>query len=135
METSLAPFKQVLRKLCMFKPLQSRESLLNHNCPRRCPGTTPHSNCHISQLIPPIQMFLNILELAHHKLYIAHGLTLVTPSLRGWEAFLTSTALTNTRITWASYHWCYKSWVSLQGPPCTHGVLGTPHGEVRNSFQ
>ena len=24
----------------------------------------------------------------------------------------------------------HKSWVSLPGPPCAHGVLGTPHGEV-----
>ena len=24
----------------------------------------------------------------------------------------------------------YKSWVSFRGPPCAHGVLGTPHEEV-----
>jgi hypothetical protein len=33
-------------------------------------------------------MFLSILELACHELRIAHGLTLVAPSLHGWEAFL-----------------------------------------------
>ena len=28
----------------------------------------------------------------------------------------------------------HKSWVSLRGPLCAHGVLGTPHGEVRNTY-
>ena len=28
----------------------------------------------------------------------------------------------------------HKSWVSLQGPPCADGVLGTPHGEVRDKI-
>src|ERR1700738_3181098 len=27
----------------------------------------------------------------------------------------------------------YKSRVSLRGPPCAHGVLSTPHGEVRDT--
>ena len=36
-----------------------------------------------------------------HELRIAHGLTLMPPSLRGWEAFPTPGALTHTRITWA----------------------------------
>jgi len=27
----------------------------------------------------------------------------------------------------------HKSRVSLRGPPCAHGVLGTPHGEVRDT--
>src|SRR6202048_4199486 len=27
----------------------------------------------------------------------------------------------------------HKSRVSLRGPPCAHGVSGTPHGEVRDS--
>jgi hypothetical protein len=45
---------------------------------------------------------LSILESSRHELRIAHGLTLMTPSLRGWEAFPTPGALTHTRITWAS---------------------------------
>jgi hypothetical protein len=44
---------------------------------------------------------LSILESSRHELRIAHGLTLMTPSLRGWEAFPTPGALTHTRITWA----------------------------------
>src|SRR5450631_3933704 len=28
----------------------------------------------------------------------------------------------------------HKSRVSLRGPPCAHGVSGTPHGEVRDTF-
>jgi hypothetical protein len=31
-----------------------------------------------------------------------------------------------------SYQWCHKSWVSLRGPPCAHGVAGTPYGEVHD---
>ena len=30
-----------------------------------------------------------------------------------------------------SHQWRHKSQVSLRGLPCTHGVLGSPHGEVR----
>ena len=48
-----------------------------------------------------IKVFLSILGSRHHKLLIAYGLTLVTPSLHGWEAFPTPRALTHTRITWA----------------------------------
>jgi hypothetical protein len=44
---------------------------------------------------------LSILESLRHELHIAHGLTLMTPSPRGWEAFPTPGALTRTRITWA----------------------------------
>jgi hypothetical protein len=44
---------------------------------------------------------LSILESSRHELRIVHGLTLMTPSPRGWEAFPTSVALTRTRITWA----------------------------------
>ena len=57
----------------------------------------------------------------------------MTPSLHGWEAFLMHGALTRTRITWTSHQQCHKSQVSLWGPPCTYGVLGIPHGEVRNN--
>ena len=32
-----------------------------------------------------------------------------------------------------SHQWRHKSRVSLQGPLCAHGVLGTPHGEMRNT--
>jgi hypothetical protein len=34
MDTSLAPFGQVLRKLCLFEALQSREPLPGHCCSR-----------------------------------------------------------------------------------------------------
>jgi hypothetical protein len=67
----------------------------------RCPGTSPNSNWHISKLTPPNEVFLSILESSRHELRIAHGITLMTPSPRGWEAFPTPGALTHTRITWA----------------------------------
>jgi hypothetical protein len=44
---------------------------------------------------------LSILESSCHELRITHGLTLMTPSPRGWEAFPTPRILTHTRITWA----------------------------------
>ena len=66
-----------------------------------CLQATPHLNCHISQLIPPIGEFLSILEFGRHRLYNAHGLTLVTPSLCGQKMFLTHMALIHIRITWA----------------------------------
>jgi hypothetical protein len=44
---------------------------------------------------------LSILESSRHELRIAHGLTRMTPSPCGWEAFPTLGAPTHTRITWA----------------------------------
>src|ERR1700737_401819 len=101
MNSSLASFGQVLRKLCLFEPLQSRESLPGTAVPGRCPGTAPHSNGHNSYLTPPLEVILSILESPRHELRIAYGLTLMPPSLCGWEAFPTPGALTHTRITWA----------------------------------
>src|SRR6202048_1018351 len=98
MDSSLAPFGQVSRKLCLFEPLQSRESLPGTAVPGRCPGTAPHSNGHNSYLTPPIEVISSILESPRHELRIAHGLSLMPPSLRGWEAFPTPAALTHTRI-------------------------------------
>ena len=60
-----------------------------------------YSNYHISKLTPLIEVFSSILEFSRHELGIAHGLTLMTLSLRGWEAFPMHGALTHTRIVWA----------------------------------
>ena len=32
-----------------------------------------------------------------------------------------------------SHQWYHKSQASLRGPPCAHGVAGTPQGEVRDN--
>ena len=42
-----------------------------------------------SSLTPPIGDFLSILGFRHHKLYNAHSLTLMIPSLYGLETFST----------------------------------------------
>ena len=34
-----------------------------------------------------------------------------------------------------SHQWCDKSRASLRSPPCAHGVVGTPQGEVRDNLQ
>ena len=34
-----------------------------------------------------------------------------------------------------SHQWRHKSRASLRGPPCAHGVAGTPQGEVRKTYQ
>ena len=101
MNTSLAPFGQVLRKFRMSKPPQSREPLPSHCSFRALSRDTPHTNCHIFKLTLLIEVFLSILESSCHELCIAYGLTFMTPSLRGWKAFPTSGAPTHTRITWA----------------------------------
>ena len=44
---------------------------------------------------------MRVLESPFHKLHIAYGLTLVTPTLRGCKAFPTPGPLAHTRITWA----------------------------------
>ena len=99
MDTSLAPFRQVLRSYACSNLRTPGSYSQATSVPRRCLGTAPHSNCHISYLTPPIEVFLSILEYARHELRIAHGLTLMTPSPRGWEVFPTPGALTHTRIT------------------------------------
>jgi hypothetical protein len=94
MDTSLVPFGQVLRTLCLFKHWSHYHATVVLG---RCPGTTPHSNCHISQLTHPIEVFLIILELACHKLCIPYGI-LITHSSRGWEAFATPGAIIHTSL-------------------------------------
>ena len=66
----------------------------------RCPQATLHLSCHISYVTPPIGKFLSILEFGRHKLFNAHGLTLMTSSLCGWEVFPMPGAFTHTKTTW-----------------------------------
>ena len=42
------------------------------------------------------------------------------------------TALTHTRITWSLSPMAAQVPGVTLGPPCVHGVGGTPYGEVRN---
>jgi len=77
--------------------------------------------------------FLSILKSLHHELRIAHGLTLMTPSPRGWEAFPTPGALTHTRITWAFSPSVPQVPGVTPGSPCARGVSGVPYGEVHNN--
>ena len=86
----------------------------------RCPLATPHSNPHNFLLTPPIEVFLSILESARHKPSNTLGLTLVTPSSCGWEAFQRPGALIHTRITWA------LSPMAPQVPSVTPGSLLCP---------
>lgn len=114
METSLVAFGRTLRKLCNY----CIRALFRNNTPLK--------------LILPIEMFLSILEFSRHKLRIAHGLTLVSPSLCGWETFPMPRALTHTRITWAPSLTVPHSRVSLRFSLYTHGGLGIPNGQVRD---
>ena len=117
MNTSLAPFKQVLRKICMFKPRQSREPLPCHFCSRALSrGIAPLELPYL--LAHPIKVILSILESSRHELRITHGLTLVTPSLCEWEAFPMPRALTYTRLTWALSTTPQVSGVTLGSPLC-----------------
>ena len=132
MNTSLAPFKQVLRKLCLFNPSQSREPLPGHCCFRALSRNNaalkmPYLLAHTSN-----EVFLSIWEFACHELHIAHGLTLMTPSPRGWEAFPTPGALTYTRIIWASSPLAPQvSGVTLGSPLCPW-CFGQFFGEVHD---
>jgi hypothetical protein len=124
-----------LKNLCMFKPWQYREPLPGHCCPgRHCLRIAPHSNCHISKFTLMTKVFLSILQSSCHKQHIANGLTLMTPSLRGWEVLPTLGALTHTRIAWALSPMAPQVPGVTPGSPCAHGVSGTPHGEVRKNF-
>ena len=79
-----------------------------------------------------MKVFLSILESGCHKLHIVCGITLATPILCGWEALSTPRALTHTRITWAFSPMAPQIPSATLGSPLCHGVLGIPHGEVRD---
>ena len=74
------------------------------------------------------------MESSRHELRIAHGLTLVTSSLRGWEVFLTPRALMHTRITWALSPTVPQVSGVTPGPPCAHDVWDIPHGDVHDNL-
>ena len=118
MHTSLAPFGQEMRKLCLFKLPQSREPL-----PSQCWSRAlswDNAPLKLSYLLAHTSVggvFLSILESARHELFIADGLTLMTPSPCGWEAFPTPGALTHTRIIWA---------LSPPAPQVSGVTLGSP---------
>ena len=133
-DTLHSPLRQVLRKLCMIKPPQSREPLQATAVPRCCSETRPHSNYHIFELTPLIKVFLSILKSSHHGLCIAHGLALMTPSLRGWEAFQCPEPSPTLGSFGPSHQQHHKLRMSLPGPPWVHGVLGIPYREVHDSF-
>ena len=91
---------------------------------------------------------MSILESPRHELRIAYGLTLVHPSLRGWEAFPTPGALAHTRITWALSPtapqvpgvtpgsplcpWCFghSSWRGARHHPCDSVLPPTNSGPL-----
>ena len=77
-------------------------------------------------------MFLSILELARLEVRIAYGLTLMTLSLRGWEAFPTLGALTHTRITWALSPPAPQVPGVTTGSPLCPWCFGHPFREVRD---
>lgn len=68
-----------------------------------CPGSLPHSNCHIFKLTTPIKMFLKFLQFGHHNLHIVVVLTLVKINLWRWKAFLRPDAFTCTVMIWANF--------------------------------
>ena len=77
--------------------------------------------------------FFSILEFGSHKLLKTYGFTLVTPILRGWKVFIRSGS-SPTLGSFGPFHQRHhKSRVSLQGPPCAHGVADTPHEEERDN--
>ena len=119
MDSSFAPFQQVLRKLCMFKPWLSSEPLPCYRCIR------DSASFKLSYLLAHTSYWgiLSILKFSRHKLCIAHDLTLLIPSLSQWEAFPTPDTFTRMVPQLPGV---------IPGFLCAHDVLGTPHGEVQD---
>ena len=100
-DSSIGPFGQVFKKLCMFKPCESKEPIPGHCYARALswditPFKLPYLLAHTFDW-----GVLSILECACHKLRIAYGLTFVIHSLHGWESSLTPRTFAHTRIIWA----------------------------------
>ena len=85
-DSSFAPFGQVSRKLCFFKPWQSREPLPR---PLLCQGVVS-GQC-------PTQIAISLSS--HLQLRCSWAFLII--SLRVWEAFPKPKALIHTKITWA----------------------------------
>ena len=101
MHLLIAPLRQLLRKLWLFLPRQSWAPLPGKHCPRAvslgiAPLKLPNLLAHTSN-----RGVLSTLKCGRYKLLKAHGLTLVTPNLRGWEAFSMLWAFIYTSIIWA----------------------------------
>jgi hypothetical protein len=104
MDISISWFGQVLRKLCLFEPLQFREPLPGHCCSRALSrDNAPHK---LAYLLTHISKW-GVLEhsriltpwATHSSWPYPHDAYSTSP--RGWEAFPTPRALIHTRITWA----------------------------------
>jgi hypothetical protein len=122
MNTSLASFGQMLRKLCLFKPSQSREPLPGHCCSRALSQDNT----------PPKLAYL----LAHtSKWGVLEHSRIITPwilaPVGGRRSQRPGPSPTLGSLG-PSHHWRHKSRVSLRSPPCAHGVSGIPYGEVRD---
>jgi hypothetical protein len=77
---------------------------------------------------------MSILESQRHMIHIAHSLTLVTPSVCGWEAFPRSRPSPTLGSIGLTHQRRRKYWVSVRCPPCARGVLVTPYGKVHNMY-
>ena len=126
MHTSFAPFWQVMRKLCLFKPLQFREPLPGHCCSRA-----------LSRESAPLKMSYPLVYtsewgvLKHSRIltpWATHSSWppswLLVPV--GGRCFQRPGPLPTLGSLGPSHHGRHKSLVSLRGPPCGHGVLSIP---------
>ena len=97
MDSLLAPFRKIMRELCPSKDLRLPSvtpwTMLSFTIVlpvlSAIPRQRPHSKSHNFLLIPPIEVFLSILEFGRHEPSNALGLILVTPNLLRWEVFPT----------------------------------------------
>ena len=94
--------------------------LLGYCSSKALSGIAPHSNCHISKLTPPIEVFLSILEPSWLLVSVGGGRS----QRLGPSPILGSLG--------PSHQQRHQSRVSLQGLPCAHGVSELPYGGVRN---
>ena len=133
MNTSLAPFGQVLRKICPFKPWQSREPLPCHYCSRalsrvNAPPKLPYLLAHTSNQ--------GVLELSRILTPWATHSSWPYPcdSYYLWVGGI-SNCLGPSFTLWSfgpSHRRQHNTQVSLRGPLCAHGVLGIAYGEIRD---
>ena len=132
MDSSLDPFKQLLRNLYLFKPPQSQVPFPWHWCPKvvslgNAPFKWPYLLAHTSSWC-----VLSIIEFRHHKLLIAHGLTRVTSSLRRRRSQRLGPSTTLGSLG-PSHQQCHKFQVSFRGSPLCPWCFG--HSSQRGTRQ
>ena len=134
MDTSLEQIIQILKKLSMFNLWQFREPLPGHCCTKAL--SRDNAPLKLAYLLTQtsywgvFEHFRILMPLAMHSSW-----PYPRDCLSPWvENIPNARGRKTIGSLGPSYQRHHESWVSLWDPLCAHGILGTPHGEVHDTY-